>query len=84
MSTPTTPEQVEPTPAQKHYAVAERLLELANGRDPEWAQLTVATAQVHATLAQAASNEVILGFLMERAGNEVARQVRQFFNVDLS
>ena len=81
MSTPTTPdpEQVEPTPAQKHYAEAERLLELADGRDPEWAQLTVATAQVHATLAQAASNEQILSTIAMAAAETLASVIEGVF-----
>ncbi|MDH6282892.1 hypothetical protein [Prescottella agglutinans] len=38
----------------QHYAEAERLLKLADGTDPR-DSLIVATAQVHATLAQVAA-----------------------------
>ena len=39
-----------------HYKKAEDLLERSGGEELEWAQLLVAQAQVHATLAVAASN----------------------------
>ncbi|WP_114202339.1 hypothetical protein [Janibacter anophelis] len=41
-----------------HYKKAEDLLERSRGEDPEWARLLVAQAQVHATLADTASNTV--------------------------
>lgn len=38
-----------------HYAAAERLLKMSDGVDADFAQLVVAQAQVHATLALAAA-----------------------------
>lgn len=53
-----TPEQ---TPAQRHYAAAEYALDLSKEKaDPT---ALIAQAQVHATLAQAASNEALLQFV---------------------
>ncbi|WAB10634.1 hypothetical protein SEA_ECLIPTUS_69 [Gordonia phage Ecliptus] len=49
------------TPAQRHYAAAEYALDLSKDEvDPT---ALIAQAQVHATLAQAASNEALLQFI---------------------
>jgi hypothetical protein len=39
----------------EHYQEAERLTNLAQGQEMEWAMFTLAQAQVHATLALAAA-----------------------------
>ena len=75
----------EQTPAQKHYVEAERLLQTAN-TDP-LAQFTdageirtgiIGMAQVHATLAQAASNEALLQFIGTHVTNTVVDGLKKY------
>ncbi|MDJ0010134.1 hypothetical protein [Gordonia alkanivorans] len=68
------------TPAQKHYDEAERLLGITvpgnlNKSDDQ----RVAAAQVHATLAQAASNEALLQFVATHVAGTVVNGLNKYF-----
>ena len=74
------------TPAQKHYAAAHRLLEESDRHPSDnWPVLTgerkadiIAQAQVHATLAQAASNEALLQFVATHVANTVVEGLKKY------
>ena len=71
-----TPEQ---TPAQKHYVEAERLLRSACPESPDARDAVIlAAAQVHATLAQAASNEALLQFVATHVTNTVVDGLKKY------
>lgn len=84
-----TPEQA---PAQKHYAEAERLLVGATEAETDRslppvdrgdkADRLLLRAQVHATLAQAASNEVLIGFLTEQVTLAAVDRIRSAFGLN--
>ncbi|USH45563.1 hypothetical protein SEA_PHABULOSO_68 [Gordonia phage Phabuloso] len=71
-----TPEQ---TPAQRHYAAAEYALDMS--KDEADPTALIAQAQVHATLAQAASNEAILQFLVTRVTETVIDGIKTTFGI---
>ncbi|QDH92328.1 hypothetical protein SEA_SPOOKY_61 [Gordonia phage Spooky] len=67
------------TPAQRHYAEAERLLRAASPDAPDARDAAIlAAAQVHATLAQAASNEALLQFIGTHVTNTVLKVLKQY------
>ena len=67
------------TPAQRHYAEAERLLRAARPDSPdERDPVILAAAQVHATLAQAASNEALLQFVATHVANTVVDGLKKY------
>lgn len=78
----------ETNPAQEHYAKAERLLAQAAERTgfglgisstelygPQERAELFARAQIHATLAQAASNEMLVGHLVANSVAETLKQI---------
>lgn len=64
------------TPAQSHYAAAEYALDLS--KDEADPTALIAQAQVHATLAQAASNEALLQFISAHVTNTVVDGLKKY------